>query len=395
MSTNLVNTLEANRQYISTGRIRGDLLRQVIYQAWERSHLFGANPRTLQADKLSGLATQRLIQEESDLIEAARPYLRILSQAAGGERHAVMLSDRNAIVLDVVGDEASVRGPESVPGPGALLSEGVAGANGVGTSLAENSYIEIIGPEHFIEGFHAFSCQGIPLRNEKRETVGALSISVRRAIVGQRLKEILLCASHGIEADLLQRRLEQDVRRVLTSAPHDYQPLEDLRQDIIQAYSASRLQLEAVSRLAARNQYEYALQLLQQAERSIQLFRHRAGLWQDLASLEVGTIQSVSLLDSVRQLVELLSTELAIRRVEVIIDCREQVQVQADPRSLSRQLVRNFFTIFERVGFGGAVQVEIQALLDAGVAKVRWIPISGSNRAISEATPLILILPLA
>ena len=72
----LKNALEAGRKYTATGAIPADMLRQTVYLAWERSHVQGANPRTLQAEKLSNLETERLLSRESILLNAARPYMR-------------------------------------------------------------------------------------------------------------------------------------------------------------------------------------------------------------------------------------------------------------------------------------------------------------------------------
>ena len=390
----LKNALEAGRKYKATGGIPADMLRETVYHAWERSHIQGANPRTLQAEKLSLLETERLLSREATLLNAARPYMRVLSQAAGIENHAVMLSDRNAIVLDVVGDEQSVNGPEKVPGPGSLLSEGVAGANGIGTPLAEQSYLEIIGPEHFIEGFHPFTCQGIPLRNEQKEIIGGISISVRRSDVGKRLKEILLCATHGIEAELLQAKLEDDVRRVLASSPDDYKVLEELHQDIVQAHHAGRLRLEAVSRLVAGNRFEYALQLLKQAEESIQLFRRRANRWRDLAALETAAVQPVFLNDIVRELIDLLSTEVTIRKIEVVICEREQVRIEADRHSLSRRIFRAFVEAFEIAGSGGSVKVEVEKITALDLGQIIFIPIPAFNKVCFPLTPFMLQFPI-
>ncbi len=395
MSVFLKNALDAGRKYISTGAISSEMLRQPIYHAWERSHMQGANPHLLQVEKLSSLDTERLLEKEKFLIDAARPYLRVLSQAVGRERHAVMLSDRDAIVLDLVGDEQSVRGPDSVPGPGSLLTESVAGANGIGTPLAENNYVEIIGPEHFIEGFHPFTCQGIPLRNEKSETIGCLSISVRRPEVGQKLKEILFCASHGIEAELLQARLEGDVRRVLTSTPHDYKALENLRQDIVQAHNSGRLRLEAVSRLVARNHFEYALQLLQQAEESIQIFRRRACLWRDLVSSEIGADQTISLTDTVCNFIDLLSTEANIRKIAMVLCCQEEVKIQADPRRFVRQLFHYFIKAFDLAGVGGAVKIEIEKISPSLSGQVSLTPIPALNTVGAYPASFTIKRPLA
>ncbi|WP_228371180.1 hypothetical protein [Trichormus azollae] len=95
------NAVEAGRIYTGTGGICAEMLRSEIYPPWERSHLQGANNLALQAEKLSSLETERLVAQQSNLINVAAPYFRTLSQAAGTDRHAVMLTDRQAILLDV------------------------------------------------------------------------------------------------------------------------------------------------------------------------------------------------------------------------------------------------------------------------------------------------------
>lgn len=356
----------------------------------------GANPRAMQAEQLSVQETEQLLERNRGLIHAARPYFRMLSQAAGQERHAVMLGDRNAIVLGVTGDDQTINGPEPFPNSGSLLSEGIAGANGIGTSLAEAGYVEIAGTEHFIEGFHPFTCQGIPLYNEKREVTGVFSISVRRPEVGQRLKEILLCASHGIEAELMVANLEQDIRQVLAASPNDYQPLEKLKQDLLQSHQAARLKLEMSSRLVARSRLDYALRLVQQAEHSIQLFRRHANLWHDLASSQRGTVQSVCITDKLDDLIDLLKTEIAIRKVEVITCWQEPILVLVDQKELIRQLLRYFLKSFEQIGEGDRVAVRVEKLAMDGLAQVSFSPSSGLHLIKDSRQPtLVLTIPLA
>lgn len=388
------DVLEAGRIYKSMGAIPARMLRSKIYRAWERSHLQGANPYTLQAEKLSPSDTEDLITKNSDLIRVASPYIRMLSQAAGVDRHAVMLSDQQAILLDVVGDKQTVQETESFPGPGSLLSESVAGANGIGTPLAEADYVEIISAEHFIEGFHPFTCQGIPLRNDKQEIVGALSISMLRPDAGQRLKEILLCASHGIEADLLVANLEKHIRRVLKSNPNEYQPLEDLRQDVIQANHAARLKLEVVSRMVAVNRLDYAMQLLGQAEHSIDIFRRRAEIWRTLASFEIGTVQPVSLTDQISNLIDVLSTETAICQVTILPDWYEPITVFADPRSLLHDLLRYFLQAFDQAGKGGQVQVVVHKTANEELVEVSLKAISVVNLSLSAPHSQVFYLPI-
>ncbi|MEA5568724.1 GAF domain-containing protein [Anabaena sp. UHCC 0399] len=393
MSFPVADVLEAGRIYRSIGKIPIDLLRVEVYRAWERSHLQGANPHALQAEKLSVLDTERLVESNTYLINAARPYFRILSQAVGRERHAVMLSNHHAILLDVFSDEQTINETEGFPPPGTLMSEAVAGANGIGTPLAEENYTEIVAAEHFIEGFHPFSCQGTPLRNDQGEIVGVLSISARSPDVRQRLKEILICASHGIEAEFLVANLEKDVRHVLESHDDDYQPLENLRQDIIQAHQASRLQLEIVSRMVVVNRIDYAMQLLQQAEKSIQLFRRRATFWRKLASFQRDVPQPLLLTDAICSLVDLLSTEAAIRKVEVVLYLTEPIIVVADLNSLLRKLLRYFLQAFEIANQGGTVAVAVNQIPNSELVEVSFKPTPVFNIAQLDIAPATFTIP--
>lgn len=372
--------LEAGRIYRSTGAIQRKMLRQEIYRAWERSHLQGANPHSMQAEKLSQLEVERLLEQQSDFVKAVRPYAQIISQAAGKEHHAVMLSERNAIVLDLVGDEQTVHQLDSFPRPGALLSEAVAGANGIGTPLAEESYSEIVAAEHFMEGFYPFTCQGIPVRNQKQEILGVLSIVLQSHDASYKLKELLLCASAGVESELILATLEADLRQVLLSHPDEYEVLEKLRQDIVQAHYAGRLQLDLSSRMVAVNRIDYAKQILQQAEQSIEIFRRRAKFWRNLASSEKGFVRSLSLIDSIRNLVELLSTEAAIRKVQVIPPSfDETIAIIVQEKNFLRQLLRYFLVAFEKAGQRGTVKLEVERKPKAKLVQINFIIIPGSN----------------
>lgn len=346
---------EAWRRYASTGALTHELLRAPVYRAWERSHLQGANPRLPRAEALSALDTERLLQRQQAMLHAAHPFLRALSAAAGGERHAAMLSDSQAVVLQVLGDEASVHGPERVPGPGALLSEAVCGANGLGTPLAEGGYVELVGPEHFIQGFHPFTCQGIPLRAPDGEVAGVISTSVRRPDASARLREILLCAAHGIEAELLRERLERDLQRVLEAAPDEAGPLERLRQDVMQAQATARVRLLSAARVVARSPRQRELRLVHEAAQAIETFRRRAELWRMLASEEPQPPRPMDLQESLRELADLLETELRVRQAGLHVE-GEPASLLTEPHQLYRQLFRGLMQALERAGEGGSVR---------------------------------------
>src|SRR5262249_23111266 len=171
---------------------------------WVRCQQQGTNPQAMVSTKLTSTETEALIREKAGLIEAARPYLHALSHAAGREPHAALLSDQRGVVLDIVGDEQTLAEQRAghFPGPGVVMLESEAGSNGIGTALAENDYVEVIGPEHFVQRLRSFTCQGLPLRGPAADVAGALAISVQSLAVADRLREILFCAANGIQAEL-------------------------------------------------------------------------------------------------------------------------------------------------------------------------------------------------
>lgn len=369
-------TQRAWERYVSVGRIEQSALRPEVYRAWERAHGLRVNPQLFHAQTLSETDTERLCDRMEPFIAAARPYMMSLSHAAGVQHHAVMLGDQTGVVLDVVGDERSVRGPEAVPGPGALLAEEAAGANGIGTPLAEGEYSQLVGPEHFIGGFHPFTCQGITVR-DSGTVAGVLSTSVRRPQASSRLYDILVCAAHGIEAQLLCNRLEQKMDRALAARPGEEHLLEDLRQDIVQSYAAAKLRLQVAARVFESDQNAYALELLRAAREAITAFRSDAALWQDLASSDAGAAADVPLVDLVRQLLNLLATEMATQNVELVIGTMEPVTVHAARSVLLRQVLDLLLQGAQAAGAGGALLVHVRPSNGRGEVVVEPQPAVG------------------
>ncbi|MFY0570035.1 hypothetical protein ACN28E_40270 [Archangium lansingense] len=374
------STQRAWERYVSTGLIDGSLLREPVLRAWERSHELGVNPKEPQPEQLSVLDTERLLEQQQTFITAARPYMEALSRAVGLERHAVSLADSHAVVLCFVGDKETVNGPKWLPGPGSLLSEEVCGTNGLATPLAMHGYFEAVGPEHFISRFHLYTGQGIPIRDARSGVAGALCVGVQRLEASSQLRDMLLCAAHGIEAELFLHQLESDIRQVL-AAPGDEQPLCVLHKEVNRLRQSSREGFRMATRQGTASRFEYALRLLQLAEETAQHIRHRALLWRTLASLEVGQLRPIALTALVRELSELLRQEAFLQRVELVFCEQEPVHVQADALVLSRQLLHAALQALALAGPGGAVRIDVRFDRNLFAGKATFLPFPAPEQA--------------
>ncbi|WPB72650.1 hypothetical protein KYC5002_26715 [Archangium violaceum] len=386
------STRRAWARYVSTGLISDSLLREPVLRAWERAHELGANPKAAKAERLSALDTERLVEQQQAFITAARPYMEVLSWAVGLERHAIQLSDADAVVLSVLGDEERLHGLQQQPGPGALCSEELLGSNGVGTPLATGGYFEVMGPEHIIGVFQIFTCQGIPIRDAEGKVAGALCSSVRRPAASRRLRDMLICAAHGIEAELLLRQLERDIREVM-AAPGDEQALRVLREEVDRWRESSLEGLRIGARQAGMSRFEYALRLLRLAEETAQHIRHRALVWRTLASLEEGPRRPVALSELVRELLGLLREEALRQRVELVLGEQEPVHVEADVHVLSRQLLHAVLRALALAGPGGAVRIDVRLERHLAVGKATFLPLPSPGQAQVAPLPLSVTSP--
>jgi sigma-54 dependent transcriptional regulator, acetoin dehydrogenase operon transcriptional activator AcoR len=363
-------------------------VRPHVLRAWQRAAAAGCDPRMPTAQSMTPLETLALLEREDRLLAAARPYLAALSRAAGGAYHAAMLADYQGHVLAVIGDETTIHGAESVPGPGALMSEACVGANGLGTSLAEAGYVEIVGPEHYIEGFHGYTCQGIPVLGVSGQIAGALSISLPGLATATRVRDILFCASQGIECDLLSRELLETVVRTRHTA--DSGVAERLRQDIVQHLAAARLKLELAAQRLARGG-DIAM-LVQAAEELTIRFRQRAELWRDLVTDAVTAPGPIRLDDLVAQMLALLATEASINELTLTWGSQQDAAViMSDRHRAGRKILAEILTGMQRVGRGGMLQIEVSTAPDRRLGTVAL----HGQAANSEAVPPVqLTFPL-
>jgi hypothetical protein len=380
---NLEQTTEAWRRYASIGAIDAPLLRPHVLASWARAHDQGASALVVRAETLSDLETERLREHRAWLLSAAQPYMRLLSKAAGSQRHAAMLGDADAVVLEVIGDEQSIHGPERVPGPGALLSEATCGSNGIGTPLAEDRYLEIVASEHFIHGFHPFTCHGIPIHSPSGRQIGVLSTSVRQPATAERLHEILVCGALAVEDAAAREHVEGELRRTLSSQGAE----ERARLQVVLAELREWFPKLLPQELFWGGRPEEAggsvFGLIGIAEAVVRHLRDRERQWLELASEGKQGDEEVELSSEIDRMLDLMCRETRRRNVEVVWSKGDPAHIIADPLRLRRVLFRMLLRALDVSEDGGAAQI-VMAPCDGGIE----VRMTGLPATLHEAEPL-------
>jgi transcriptional regulator of acetoin/glycerol metabolism/DNA-binding CsgD family transcriptional regulator len=137
--------------------------REEISISWLRSKKAGLDPQHLQIPYIGA------IDPEALLLRASRPVVDQLLNDLGTVSMCVMISDNRGQVLDRRETNRTLAAHlESIDLlAGSDISEQSAGANGIGSALAEGKSTLVEGSEHFRDAFTGTACAGAPILEPK------------------------------------------------------------------------------------------------------------------------------------------------------------------------------------------------------------------------------------
>ncbi len=302
-------------------------------------------PHLTPPERLSAEDIQRLRCTNDALLRAAAPYLRMLSRAAGDERHAVVLAERGAVVLDVRGDVSS--------------EEGSVATHPLGSRLAEAMTAEVAtNPGRFL-------FRSAPLFGAEGALVGLLGVWTRSATSTERLGELLPVAAKGVGAELAAGDLRGRVAELLSSEAQDAVTLEQLYQDMVQVYTAGRLDLERAS-LGLPRPSNVAC-LLCKGLCAFERFERLTSIWWMLASPEPWQGVELATGSLLLDVTALLHTEAAIAGVALEAAAAPDGAPRLHAGRAVRALVKRTTAAMRKAGRGGAVAVSVSS-----DARVTW-----------------------
>lgn len=174
-------------------------------EAWERSRTYGIDPHTLpHVLPVSATDLQARIFANRLLLESALPHVDHLYQTVESEC-IVAICDRDGILLATRGERLPDRLLQQHTTPGMCWTEQVFGANAMGTSLAEDRPVHMVGDDHFLQGLQGMSCAAAPLHDAEGQIVGALAIAAYKTEHSPYMLGTVLSIGHAIEKAMILR----------------------------------------------------------------------------------------------------------------------------------------------------------------------------------------------
>ncbi|MDW7651617.1 MAG: sigma-54-dependent Fis family transcriptional regulator [Bacillota bacterium] len=184
----------------------------LIYRSWKRCEEKQVDFRgTSDGEILSRPLLQERNEAYGDLLQAGKNVLPFLVRYLKGKKYIVLLCDKEGYILKSFGNQTFMTKAQSVYlSPGANWREDVKGTNAIGTALAEQQPVKVLGWEHYVRENHILNCWAAPVRNARGEIIGVLDISGEASCEAERLVEIVLMGARMIEQNLQVIELENN-----------------------------------------------------------------------------------------------------------------------------------------------------------------------------------------
>lgn len=180
-------------------------VRRAVAASWLRCVNSRVDPQLKQAPPpLSGGSLDDLRALNREIIAASEQVITVSRELLAGAGAAMMLTDRNGVILNIDGDNRALHVLESLNMvPGASWNERCCGTNAIGTTLSLGLPVQIHGAEHFCESIKRFTCSASVIVDPVTdEVLGALNVSGFAATYSPQTLSLVVNAAHRIKAAL-------------------------------------------------------------------------------------------------------------------------------------------------------------------------------------------------
>lgn len=226
------NFTKAWNLFVSKGILKRNLIREIIADSWMRSKAYKVDPFTdnikiaLQEEEI-----QRRYEAAMPLMKTAKPFMDSLRKIVGNTGFIIRLTDQDGYVLACNGD------PEVVEKYGNLnffkgcnVKEEAIGTNAIGTALVIGKPIQVLGAEHYCKQYHNWTSSACPIRDEREEIIGVLSMTGHSEKVHPHTLGMVVAAAEAIENEM---KLEQINKRLDMANKHFYAIMESISEGLI------------------------------------------------------------------------------------------------------------------------------------------------------------------
>ncbi|MDI3535104.1 MAG: sigma-54 dependent transcriptional regulator, acetoin dehydrogenase operon transcriptional [Thermosediminibacterales bacterium] len=200
-------------KFINGKHVNTNIIKPEILASWKRSKSYGISPFESFDIMLSDAELKERCEKNACLIKTAKPFMNLLYQLVEGSELAVFLVDKEGYILEMIGDMQTIlNASKNKLLPGANRSEEKVGTNAIALSLVEDKPIQLVGPEHYNQNFHNWTCAASPIHNTSGEIIGVLNVSANYKLVHKHTLGMVVSVVKAIERELLLTETNKEIK---------------------------------------------------------------------------------------------------------------------------------------------------------------------------------------
>ncbi len=186
---------------------------EAIRRSWERCMASGlrSNEHLPDAPGSRASLSERL-EANARLLTFAQPIMEHLHQQIARSSSTILLADDAGTILRAIGDaDFAERAARVALQPGHSWAEGAMGTNAIGTALAEQRPVAVVGTDHYLERNRFLTCIATPIHAPTGGVLGILDISSSAPFTQVHAQALLQTTAEIIENRLIESIAEAAV----------------------------------------------------------------------------------------------------------------------------------------------------------------------------------------
>lgn len=177
--------------------------KSIVSDSWKRCRQMNVNYKNGKGTLNTEKYLNKILKDNQNLVNIASPIMRDIYNLIKDTHFVLVLTNKDCDILEILGDKDILRDATALNfAKGSRWSEKKVGTNAIGTCIAIDKPIQIIGEEHYCQKHHLWTCSSSPIHDPDNNLLGCLNMSGSSVNAHSHTLGIVVSAAYSIEKHL-------------------------------------------------------------------------------------------------------------------------------------------------------------------------------------------------
>lgn len=210
----MINIRDQWLYFIKNGSVQNpQIIRKEVLNSWQRCFKNGVDPTSFYDHFLSKADLKVRQQENQNILNAANPLLKAMAHNIKGSGFRIDLYDKDQVLIAQHGDPAVLANSKKFGSSlGVYREESFSGTNASSLVLLHNKPFQLVGPEHYKEFLHYWTCSAAPIYNNQQQIIAVINIAGPSGLIHQHTLGLAIFLARAVEQNLQQQQLTNQLK---------------------------------------------------------------------------------------------------------------------------------------------------------------------------------------